>query len=652
MKELVKMILSIDIETYSSVDIKKSGVYAYAKAPDFTILLFAYSLEGTRNIIDLASGEEIPLEIIKALTDNNIIKSAFNAQFERVCLQAYFNIELPISQWQCTSVKSAMFGLPHDLSRVATILKLPVQKDSSGTELIKYFSVPCKPTKTNGNRTRNLPHHSPEKWQQFKEYCLQDVEVETLVCEKLSFFKVPENEKKLFEKDQLINDTGMLIDLDFVKNCISIDSHFQEKYKKEMQELTGVDNSKSVAQLKAFLEDEGVEVESLNKKAISELKEDQEDEKIKRVLELRSLLGKTSTAKYEAMLNSVGADGRIRGLLQFYGASRTGRWAGRIVQIQNLPQNHLIDLDEAREMIKNMDIEGLEMLYGNVPSVLSELIRTAFIAKENYVFVVADFSAIEARVIAWLAGEKWRLDVFNTHGKIYEASASKMFKVPLEQITKGSPLRQKGKISELALGYQGGAGALKQMGGEAMGLSENDMQELVNEWRNANRNIVKLWYESENAVIRAIEGMPNRVNNIDFFMQHNCLMLKLPSGRCLVYRNPRLEPHPKFQGKKAIAFDGLNQTTKTYEKQYTYGGKLTENCIQAIARDCLAEIILNINHYSIVGHVHDEVILEVPNEKADEVLKGVCALMAKEIPWAKGLPLKGEGYITKYYKKD
>lgn len=958
---MAEMTLSVDIETFSSNDLIKSGVYSYTSAPDFTILLFGYHWKGKTEVIDLAQGEKIPQEILNLLTDENVIKSAFNAQFERVCLNAYLKTELPINQWQCTSVKSSMIGLPHDLNRVSAILKLKTQKDASGKTLIRYFSIPCKPTKKNGGRTRNLPEHDPEAWEEFKSYCKQDVDVEVELIKELSKYNTPKHELAVFHKDQQINDKGMMVDLEFAQACIDIDEVVKAEHVEEMRSLTGIDNPNSVAQIKAWLKAEtGVTATSLTKDTVKKLIDMGVSDKVKRVLELRQLLGKTSTKKYQAMINSACPDQRVRGLLHFYGANRTGRWAGRILQIQNLPQNHIPDLDTARQLVRDRDIDTLRMLYGSVPNVLSQLIRTALIAKEGHTFVVADFSAIEARVIAWLAQEKWRLDVFKGHGKIYEASASAAFGIPIEQVTKGSEWRKKGKVMELACiaegelvltsrglipiekvgknllvwdgenfvphggviykgkkevieyeglratedhlvwverqsrpiplgeaaksgqrllqtgnggnavrvgpynipgeeihsgverrlcrsrvhrvrvqkmdmlckphtrkdqrvpkllttktatkvarkevgcrktkmqqserrelpqlwgqrnrvpvrqyftsrtldngerhwlvegfrarqdrhewtlralehtvrfkgrkpskperfssellgsrgvalrvfgsdeeiesrndarrdfqrcgnccvrkkeelagykkevrtydilnagplnrftvsnklvhncGFQGGVGAIKQMGGEEMGLSENDMKELVDRWRGASKNIVRFWYDVERCVMKAIGGEPQTLRNIHFYMENACLHIRLPSGRCLVYRSPALEDHPKFDGKQAITFFGLNQTTKNYEKQYTYGGKLVENIVQGTARDCLAEILLKIQDMT-TAHIHDEVILEAPEERADEILKKVINLMGKEISWAKGLPLAGDGYITKYYKKD
>lgn len=647
--------LSIDIETYSPVDLAKAGVYPYAEHPEFEILLFAYAFDGEPvRCLDLARGEQIPAELLSALTDPEVIKTAFNAMFERVCIGRFFELSLPIEQWECTMVKSAMLGLPLSLAMVAKVLKLEQGKMEAGKALIRYFSLPCKPTKSNGGRTRNLPRHDLDKWRLFGEYCIRDVEVERAIRDKIAFFDIPEMERALYVLDQEINDRGVLLDAELVRNAIEMDTAYRDKLAEEAKAITALDNPNSVAQLKEWVSDKlGEEVESLTKGAIKDLSEETDDESVKAMLMLRLEMAKTSVKKYTAMANAVGRDGRVRALLQFYGANRTGRWAGRLVQVQNLPQNHLNDLDLAREVVKSGDLDMLEMLYGNVPDTLSQLIRTAFVAKEGHTLVVADFSAIEARVIAWLAGEQWRLRVFETHGKIYEASASAMFGVPIEEIHKGSPLRQKGKVSELALGYQGGTGALIQMGALKMGLTEDELQPLVDTWRNANPAIVRLWYDVGNAAIRAVEtGLPTRIlqGGITFEVSRGLLFVHLPSGRKLSYARPRVGLN-KF-GSKALQYDGMSQTTKTWGVQDTYGGKLTENIVQAIARDCLAYAMLNLRSagYNIVMHIHDEAVSEVPAE--GDYLDDVCSIMSQPIPWAKGLPLRADGYVTPYYKKD
>lgn len=650
-------ILSIDIETYSSNDISGCGVYKYAEAEDFAILLFAYSCDyGPVEIIDLASGEKLPDHIYKALSDPKILKTAFNATFERICLSKYFGLYLTSDQWECTMVRSAMLGLPLSLAAVGKVLNLEDQKMDEGKALIRYFSVPCKPTKTNGIRIRNLPEHAPDKWDVFKKYCKRDVEVENAIRQKTAAFRILPAEKELYDIDQRINDRGVMLDMQMVNNAIRMSLIYSGRLTAEAAELTGLDNPNSVAQLKGWLEQEtGNEVKSLNKKDIPDIIKSADAEHVQRLLSIRQELGKTSVKKYEAMSKAVCEDDRVRGLLQFYGASRTGRWAGRLVQVQNLPQNHIEDLDFARSLVFRGDLDMLELCYGNVPDTLSQLIRTAFIAKPGHTFIVSDFSAIEARVIAWLAGEAWRLEVFRTHGKIYEASASMMFHVPVESITKTDPRRQKGKIAELALGYQGGVGAMKTMGGEKMGLSEDEMKEIVTHWRSANPAIVGLWDEVQAAAMQAISGRDASIRKgVKFRTELGALTIELPSGRKLFYPRARIESREKFGRKsKTIIYEGQNQTTKKWEDLETYGGKLVENIVQGIARDCLAVTMIRLEKmgYPIVFHVHDEVILEVPDD-GTRTLAEVCEVFKKPIVWAEGLPLKGDGYVTNYYKKD
>lgn len=645
--------LGIDIETYSSNDIT-DGVYKYAEADDFKVLLFAYSVnDGPVLITDIAQGEEIPPRIVEALTDPHVLKTAFNAAFERTCLNRFLGLHMDAEQWECTMVRSAMLGLPLSLDGVGRVLRLEQQKMSEGKALIRYFSVPCKPTKVNGGRTRNLPEHAPDKWATFKRYCVRDVEVEQAIRRITSGYKIPESERRLYIADQRINDRGVLVDMQLVEQAIRMDAAYKGRLNAEAAELSGLDNPNSVAQLKAWLENEtGTTVDRLSKKDIPDLLASASSDKVERMLRIRQEMAKTSTKKYEAMKETACADGRVRGLLQFYGANRTGRWAGRLVQAQNLPQNHLDDLDYARELVKSGDMPTVELLFGNVPDTLSQLIRTAFIARDGCTFLVCDFSAIEARVIAWLAREKWRLEVFRTHGKIYEASASMMFHVPVEEITKTDPRRQKGKIAELALGYQGGVGAMKQMGGEKMGLSEDEMNDIVNNWRNANPAIVRLWKDVENAARMVIRsGEPVSVKGLKFFMSLGALMVRLPSGRCLSYPRPAIGQN-RF-GTASIQYEGVNQTTKQWEVQETYGGKLVENIVQGIARDCLAVTILRLDEqgFPIVFHVHDEVIIEAP-EDGVHTLEAVEEIFRTPIPWAPDLPLKGAGYKTKYYLKD
>lgn len=646
----MKRTLAIDIETYSDVDLVRSGVYAYTTSPKFEILLFAYSFDDDEvKVIDLATGETLPNEIILALEDEKIIKTAFNANFERVCLSKYLNKKLSAKSWRCTAVQAASLGLPLSLDGVAQVLGLQKQKMKEGKELIKYFSVPCKPTKSNGERNRNYPHHSLERWEVFKKYCAQDVEVEKAIRKRLERYPIITSEQEIYVLDQEINDRGILIDTKLVEKSIECENIHKEDIYAEAQKLTGLENPNSVIQLKQWLLENGVEVESLSKKTVADLAKDAEED-VQRLLNLRSQLSKTSVKKYEAIERVLCADKRVRGLLQFYGANRTGRWAGRLVQVQNLPQNHIKDLTLARDLVKNGEFETLDMLFDNVSQVLSELIRTAFIPKENHRFIVADFSAIEARVIAWLAEEKWRLDVFNSHGKIYEASASQMFKIPIEEITKTSPLRQKGKISELALGYGGSVGALAAMGALDMGVKEEELQGLVSKWRQANPNITKLWWDIDKAAIKVVkEKSFEVVGKIKIFYEKGIMFITLPSGRNLSYIKPRLETN-KF-GRKGITYEGIG-ATKKWERIETYGPKLVGNIVQATARDLLAEAMINVDKkgYEIVMHVHDEIIVETPIGKGS--LKEVCDVMAIAPEWAKGLPLRADGFECEYYRKD
>jgi DNA polymerase len=543
-------VISIDIETFSDIDLGKCGVYRYAESPSFDILLFSYSMDdGQIKLIDLASGEKLPEEIINALMDESIIKTAFNANFERVCLMKYLcrvlgkEVYLDPSSWRCSEVQAAMLGLPLHLEGVAQVLQLEEQKMSEGKALIRYFCMPCKPTVANGGRTRNLPSDAPEKWEQFKAYNIRDVGVELAIRKKLEKYPIPEAEHDLYVLDQKINDRGFQADMNFVMQAITCDREFSVAATEKAYELTGLENPNSVAQLKDWLAGRGVEVENLSKKNVQELVGETEGE-VKEALKLRLLMAKTSVRKYEALERAVCSDGRVHGLLQFYGANRTGRWAGRLVQVQNLPQNHLEDLKLARDLVKEGRFEDIELLFGNTPGVLSELIRTAFVPKEGHRFIVADFSAIEARVISWLAGEKWRLEVFASHGKIYEAAASMMFHVPIEEVTKGSPLRQKGKISELACGYGGGVGALKAMGALEMGVEEDELQGLIDNWRTANPRIVNFWWEVDKAAITAVkERIKTRTHGIIFTYQSGMLFVTLPSGRNLVYVKPKLMPN-------------------------------------------------------------------------------------------------------------
>lgn len=644
--------LSIDIETYSSVNLLKSGVYAYADAPDFTILLFAYAFDNEEvKIVDTACGEKIPDEIIKALQNKEIIKTAFNANFERTCLKKYLGIDMPPSQWHCTMIQSAELGLPKSLAGVAKVLGLNEQKDRSGKACIDYLSKPCKVTKSNGGRTRNLPQHNIEKWEIFKSYCIQDVVVEREIKRKLDNFPLHPNEQRLWEYDQRITDRGVGVDVNMAKNAIQYSTLHKEKCLELSRKLTGLENPNSVAQLKKWIENRtGNTYESLNKKVVKEILSQSNDPLLKKVLSLRSELSKTSTKKYEAMVNGVCSDGRIRGILQFYGANRTGRWAGRMVQVQNLPQNHIEDLELARQTVVDGDYEMFELLY-NVPNTLSELIRTAFVPSKGNRFIVSDFSAIEARVVAYLSGEKWRMKVFEEGGDIYCASASQMFKVPVVKHGVNGHLRQKGKIAELALGYGGSVGALKSMGALEMGLKEEELQPLVDMWRNTNRHITSFWRECETSAMLAIKGQPQKLKcGVSFYKQSGILFVGLPSGRKLAYVKPQIGEN-KF-GSPSITYMGMNQTKNTWERLETFGGKLVENIVQGFARDCLAESIIRLEDggFKCNFHVHDEVILDVPIGVSSA--KEVADIMGEPIPWAKGLLLKAEAYETPFYKKD
>ena len=649
--------LGIDIETFSSIDLTKSGVYKYVESPDFEIMLFAYTIDDSPvkiiHCVDLASGQQLPADVFEMLTNPAILKTAWNANFERTCISKQFGVYLDPVQWECSMAKAAMLSLPLGLDQASKVLKLSIEKDVAGKSLIRYFSMPCKPTKTNGERNRNQPNHAPEKWADFISYCIRDVEVEQAIREKIHFFEIPIREKKTWQLDQRINDAGILLDRVFIANAINQDTIIREKMTNEAVSLTGLHNPNSTAQLKKwFSEAFGATVTSLKKTDIPVMLELTTDEDVKRVLQLRQEMSKTSVKKYEAMRAAICEDSRVRGLLQFYGANRTGRWAGRLVQVQNLPQNHLPDLDLARKLVKENDLDTLELCFGNVPDTLSQLIRTSFIAPKGHRFIIADFSAIEARVIAWLSGEKWRLDVFKTHGKIYEASASQMFKVPIEQITKGSPLRQKGKVAELALGYQGGPNAMINMGALDMGLTIEELPEIVSRWRNANRKIVEYWNTVDHASFQAVnDGIPQLISHgIKFTIEKEVLFIQLPSKRRLAYLNPTIRDN-RF-GNASIVYTGMDQTTKQWTKIETYGGKLVENIVQAVARDCLTEAMLRLDAagYKIVMHIHDEVVLEVPDDFGS--MEEVNEIMSKPIEWAKDLPLTADSYETLYYKKD
>lgn len=641
--------LSIDLETFSSTDLSKCGVYKYAESPDFEILLFGYRTDSEDfHVIDFASGETLPSEIRDALTDDSVLKWAHNAQFERVCLSRYLGQWLKPDTWRCTMVWSAYLGLPLSLEGAALVTGAEKQKLSEGKELIRYFCSPCKPTKANGGRTRNLPVHSPEKWKRFKAYNLRDVETETAIAQRLSKFPVPEDEWRNYALDQEINDRGIRLDMELVREAICCDGRSRAQLTKSMRSLTDLDNPNSVVQMKEWLAQNGIETDTLGKAAVTELLKTA-PEQLSRVLTLRQSLAKSSVKKYTAMENAVCADGRARGLLQFYGANRTGRFAGRLIQVQNLPQNHLPDLEQARQLVKSGNFEALETLYDSVPTVLSELIRTAFVLKPGCKFIVSDFSAIEARVISWLAGETWRNEVFATHGKIYEASASQMFRVPMEEITKGSPLRQKGKIAELALGYGGSVGALKAMGALDMGLSEEELQPLVAAWRSANPNIVRLWWDVDKAVSTAVRKKGSaQTHGIRFFCQSGFLFITLLSGRRLAYVKPRIEPN-RF-GNDSVTYEGIG-TTKKWERIESYGPKFVENIVQAISRDILCYAMLRLDGagFPIVMHVHDEAVIEVPPSVDKET---VCRMMGETPPWAPGLLLRADGYECLFYRKD
>ena len=662
--------ISIDIETYSSVDIKKSGLYKYVQSDDFEILLFAYSFNNAPvRIVDLTAGESISGYIIHLMFSPDCILHAYNAAFEWYCLSKYFGLSEDqrtqwLSKWHCTMLHGLYCGYPSGLAAVGDALGLPQDKRKMGIgkALINYFCKPCKPTASNGNRTRNLPRHSPDKWNIFKTYCMQDVVTEMSVENMLSAFPVSDEVQKQWELDQSINAYGVRLDLELVGGAIRCSEAITAKLMDEATAITGLDNPKSVAQLKKWLEDEtDSEIESLSKASVAEmLGKDTPQENVKRVLQLRQELSKSSVKKYTAMENAVCADGRARGLIQFYGANRTGRWAGRLIQVQNLPRTYIETLSLARDFAKHGDVFMLQLTYGSVPDTLSQLIRTAFIPSDGNKFVVADFSAIEARVIAWLAGESWRQEVFATHGKIYEASASQMFHVPIERIKKGNPeyaLRAKGKVAELALGYQGSVGALISMGALSMGLSEDELPEIVNAWREANPRIKDLWYSMEQAALDTVRNFrPNVVKCLTFRYEFDpvsnlqFMTITLPSGRKMFYPNPVILDN-NF-GKPAIHYMGQDGNSKKWGQLATYGGKLTENVVQAIARDCLAITLDRLDKagYKTVMHIHDEAVIDCPLDRAD--LEAACELMRQPIPWAPGLILNADGFVGDYYKKE
>ena len=642
-------ILAADIECFSDVDLIKCGVYAYADSPAFEILLFAYSFDGGETqIIDLAQGEKLPAEVEDAIFDVSVTKTAYNANFERTCLSKHFGRYIPPESWHCSAVQAAMLALPRSLEDVGRVLGLDEQKMKEGKELIRYFCVPCKPTKANGGRTRNLPCHAPEKWELFKTYCKRDVDVEKAIRRKLHNFPIPESEMELYRLDQRINDRGVLVDMGLVEQAIACERLHKEVVTKRAYELTGLENPNSVAQLKGWLGDMGMEAESLSKKAVAEMIAETDGE-VEELLKLRLLMAKTSVKKYEAMERSVCSDGRVHGMLMFCGANRTSRWSGKIVQIQNLPKNYIPDLELARDLVKQGRFEDIELLYDSTPNVLSELIRTAFIPKPGCRFVVADFSAIEARVLAWLSGEQWRLDVFTSHGKIYEASASSMFHVPMEEITKGSPLRQKGKLAELGLGFGGAAGALISMGALDMGLTEEELPPLVAAWRKANPHITQFWWDVDAAAIKAVtEKQKTKVGKIIFEYKSGILFITLPSGRRLSYVKPRMAVN-RF-GRDSLTYEGISENKK-WSRIETYGPKLVENIVQGTARDLLAEAMLRVEKkgYPIVMHCHDEIIAEVPEGSGS--VDEMCEIMAIQPKWAEGLPLRADGYSCSFYQK-
>lgn len=643
--------LSLDLETYSSADLNKTGVYRYAESPDFCILLFGYSVDGGDvKVVDIASGETVPEAILSALMDDTVEKWAFNSSFERVCLSRF--IGLPTSEyldstsWKCSMVWSAYMGLPLSLEGSGAVLGLEKQKLSEGKDLIRFFCRPCKPTEANGQRTRNLPTDAPDKWLTFKAYNKRDVETELAIQAKLAKFPVPDEVWDEYHIDQEINDRGISVDMTMVREAIAIDSQSRERLMALMREMTELDNPNSVQQMKQWLSDNGLETDTLGKKAVKELLKTT-PAPLGEVLSLRQQLAKSSVKKYQAMENAACADGRCRGMFQFYGANRTGRFAGRLVQLQNLPQNHLPDLEEARALVRSGDYDALDMLYDSVPEVLSELIRTAFVPSSGNKFIVADFSAIEARVLSWFAGEDWRLKVFESGGDIYCASASQMFGVPVEKHVVNGHLRQKGKISELALGYGGSVGALKAMGALDMGLTEDELHPLVTAWRSANPNIVRFWLDVDRAVMRAVrEHINSEVRGIRFSWQSGMLFIILPSGRKLTYIKPRIGMN-QF-GSDCVTYEGVG-STKQWERLESYGPKFVENITQATSRDILCYAMKTLRCCNIVAHIHDEVVIDADKRMS---LEAVCEQMGRTPPWAPGLKLRADGFECNFYKKD
>ena len=643
--------LSIDIETYSSVSLQKAGVYKYAESPDFEILLFGYSADATPvQVVDLACGEKIPDDIIAALEDENVIKWAFNAAFERVCLSRFLGYPtgeyLNPESWRCSMIWAATMGLPLSLEGVGAVLGLEKQKLTEGKELIKYFCQPCAPTKSNGGRTRNMLKDAPDKWADFKHYNIRDVEVEMSIQAKLHKYPVPDFVWDEYHIDQQINDRGVMLDLTLVRKAIEMDGRSRSELTEAMKDITALENPNSVQQMKQWLSENGLKTDTLGKKAVAELIKTAPEE-LQEVLTLRQQLAKSSVKKYQTMKTCVCSDNRARGMFQFYGANRTGRWAGRLIQMQNLPQNHLEDLAEARSLVRSGDFEAVELLYEDVPDTLSQLIRTAFVPRPGAKFIVADFSAIEARVIAWLAGEKWRQEVFAAGKDIYCASASQMFKVPVEKHGINGHLRQKGKIAELALGYGGSVGALKAMGAIEMGLQENELPPLVDAWRQSNPNITKLWWDVDKAVMEAVRlKRTTETHGITFTCKSGMLFITLPSGRRLAYVKPRIGEN-KFGG-DCITYEGVGGTKK-WERLDSYGPKFVENIVQATSRDILCYAIKTLRCCNIVMHIHDELVIEADPKMS---LSAVCEQMGRTPPWAKGLLLRADGYECDFYKKD
>lgn len=657
--------LSIDLETFSSVPIAKAGAQKYIASPDFEILLFAYSLNGAPSVCcDIAQGELLPDWVLDALCDPQCLKHAYNAAFEWGCLSKFMGRQLPPEQWRCTMFHGLYAGYPAGLDAAGRALGLPEDKRklSTGKALIRYFCVPCTPTKSNGGRRRNLPNHDPARWELFKEYNAQDVTTEMEIERRLSLITVPDWLQRQWETDLLINARGVAVDMEMVNGALEIGATVRERLTQEAVRISGLSNPNSVQQLSAWLEQEtGEEVTDLRKDTVAKMIAQAPDiPEVQRMLEIRQELGKTSTKKYDAIEQAVCPDGRVRGLLQFYGANRTGRWAGRLVQVQNLPRTYTQPLELARNLVKQRKLDNLRLIYGSVPDTLSQLIRTAFVASDGNVLIDADFSAIEARVISWLAGEQWRLEVFKTHGKIYEASASQMFGVPIERIKKGNPeyaLRQKGKVAELALGYQGGAGALINMGALDMGIPEDDLPDIVQRWRDTNKRICDLWYKMNSAAVEAIStgcsvGVGRLLVSCEYDAAHEVeyLTVLLPSGRKLYYNSPQIGEN-KWGG-PSISYMGMDQTTKKWKRIETYGGKLVENCVQAVARDCLAQAIENLEKEGlpVVFHIHDEVVIDCRADTA--TLDDVVNIMSRPIPWAPGLPLNADGWVGGFFKKD